>query len=232
MENETIESLAAQEAEKLAEEPKAVETPEDPETLRAFGRGIAAEEGWLSPAQAAQLIQQNQPAPTTDTTPKWPGTNQPLPSNFESLDDDTKIAMHEFALSTENQLKSLAENYARSSEDQLAPIMRDIVIAQVAKKLPGITLEAAEEVIKQVEVSAPGTKFTSRLPEATAHLFALAAQQIASTTKKPAKEKGDPGNDPPGFKASQEGASDAEALYEKTYGKKMSAFIKQELGIA
>lgn len=227
---ETIESLAAKEAEQ-AEEVVSTAPAEDPEALRAFGRGIAAEEGWISPAQLAQIVSQNQPAPAVDTTPKWPGTNQPLPSNYESLDDDTKIAFQEMALNTERQLQALSSSQETAAQERISPIMRGVVVDQIRMTLPDITPEAAEEVIKQVELSAPGTKWTARLPDATAKLLALAAQTVSAGQKKP-RPAGDQGNDAPAFKPGNSELSEAEAEYKKIYGKEMSEFIKKELGYA
>jgi len=108
-----------------------VETAPQPsaEDLEIYSLGLAAKQGW-APVQ-----------PVVDNTPKaptYPGTSTPLPSNFEDLDPMVQQAMHEMAIANEQNLQTQLTNQRMQTTQEMAPILRQAAIAQIASSHKGI----------------------------------------------------------------------------------------------
>lgn len=196
-----------------------VETAPQPsaEDLEIYSLGLAAKQGW-APVQ-----------PVVDNTPKaptYPGTSTPLPSNFEDLDPMVQQAMHEMAIANEQNLQTQLANQRMQTTQEMAPILRQAAIAQIASSHKGIDNDDAAEIAKMIE-TATKRPITGQLDAESAKLFGLAAKGLAAS--RPAKAVGDhaPSSAAP-VKDSSE-LNEALANYRAMYGKEPSEFIKKEL---
>jgi len=158
------------------EEPKTPEIPQEDQDAYVIGRAMQL--GFIPKGQE-----------TVKQSPTIPGTNQPLPDNWDDLDDIAQRALANIVQGQEAQMARQLDERDQRLLQQMAPVIRESTISSLSS---GLDRKVVETVIQEIERDT-GAAISSSLSPTLANLIRDAAvtrqsrsavrPSVADTTK-------------------------------------------------